>query len=127
MIKYYQILQIVVSEDLSLNYNVPVLFNTIKHRLHVWPQHDNIQLEQVQTLEQKQDTEEASNLQEDGHMRVEHVEEAALGVRQPPHVEVVHGVHEVGHQDLGDDGGDDEDISQMLQRVKEHLWPEEPI
>ena len=54
-------------------------------------------------------------------MRVEHVEEAALGVRQPPHVEVVHRVHQVGHQDLGDDGGDDEDISQMLQRVKEHL------
>ena len=54
-------------------------------------------------------------------MRVEYIEEAALGVRQLPHVEVVHGVHNVGHEDLGDDCEDDEDISQMLQFLKKHL------
>ena len=60
-------------------------------------------------------------------MRVQYIQEAALGVWQLPHVEVVHGVHKVGHEDLGDDCEDDEDISQMLQCLKDLLRPVEPI
>ena len=59
-------------------------------------------------------------------MRVQYIQEAALGVWQLPHVEVVHSVHNVGHEDLGDDCEDDEDISQMLQCLKDHLRPVEP-